>query len=96
MPWAAAAARIATPQTWRRAPDPGKGHTHRSVDRQSGGGEVCLRSTLAQSQADTVSSHPGFAPQGGLQAIHGELYAGAANAAIDRIPAVLPHTVGVD
>ena len=73
-----------------------KGHTHRSVDRQ--GAEEAVKSAyaqlLAQGQADTVQLPIlDSAPQEpDFQAIHGELYAEAANAAIE----VLPHTVGVD
>lgn len=54
---------------------------------------------LAQGQADTVQLPIlDSAPQEpDFQAIHGELYAEAANAAIDPDTCeVLPHTVGVD
>lgn len=78
-----------------------KGHTHRSVDRQ--GAEEAVKSAyaqlLAQGQADTVQLPIlDSAPQEpDFQAIHGELYAEAANAAIDPDTCeVLPHTVGVD
>ena len=78
-----------------------KGHTHRSVDRQ--GAEEAVNSAyaqlLAQGQADTVQLPIlDSAPQEpDFQAIHGELYAEAANAAIDPDTCeVLPHTVGVD
>ena len=77
-----------------------KGHT-RSVDRQ--GAEEAVKSAyaqlLAQGQADTVQLPIlDSAPQEpDFQAIHGELYAEAANAAIDPDTCeVLPHTVGVD
>ena len=78
-----------------------KGHTHRSVDRQ--GAEEAVKSAyaqlLAQGQADTVQLPIlDSAPQEpDFEAIHGELYAEAANAAIDPDTCeVLPHTVGVD
>ena len=78
-----------------------KGHTHRSVDRQ--GAEEAVKSAyaqlLAQGQADTVQLPIlDSAPQEpDFQAIHGELYAEAANADIDPDTCeVLPHTVGVD